>query len=248
MNVGDSVKAGRCWPPLPPRWCRPTSPRRAQPAGSQGPCGRGGVQRRARTHLQASGALSAQQIEQYTTAAQAAQARVEGGPGPCCRRSSCACSTPRCAPDHGVISPAAPPWALWWVQAPSCSAWCAKAAGMARRSHHATELARMRPGTPKVQVTAASGAEACRGNCAWWPHGGPANAQRPGLCGPARAPDLRAGMFCARRIPARPERCADRSAKEALVVREGFTYLFVLGADQRVQRLKVQPGRRAGDR
>jgi HlyD family secretion protein len=60
-------------------------------------------------------------------------------------------------------------------------------------------------------------------------------------------PDLRAGMF------ARGEFLLGQSdaltvPQEALVVREGFTYLFVLGADQRVQRLKVQPGRRAGER
>ena len=36
--------------------------------------------------------------------------------------------------------------------------------------------------------------------------------------------------------------------QEALVVRDGFAYVFVLGTDQRVQQRKVQTGRRLADR
>jgi multidrug efflux pump subunit AcrA (membrane-fusion protein) len=34
----------------------------------------------------------------------------------------------------------------------------------------------------------------------------------------------------------------------ALIVRDGFHFVFVLGADQRVSQVKVQTGRRVGDR
>ena len=37
-------------------------------------------------------------------------------------------------------------------------------------------------------------------------------------------------------------------AFEALVVRDGFSYVFVVGGDQRVQMRKVQTGRRVADR
>ena len=36
--------------------------------------------------------------------------------------------------------------------------------------------------------------------------------------------------------------------QEALVVRDGFSYVFVVGGDQRVQIRKVQTGRRVADR
>ena len=36
--------------------------------------------------------------------------------------------------------------------------------------------------------------------------------------------------------------------QEALVVRDGFSYVFVVGAEQRVQMRKVQTGRRVADR
>ena len=35
--------------------------------------------------------------------------------------------------------------------------------------------------------------------------------------------------------------------QEALVVRDGFSYVFVVGGDQRVQMRKVQTGRRVAD-
>jgi len=60
-------------------------------------------------------------------------------------------------------------------------------------------------------------------------------------------PDLRAGMF------ARGEFQLGSSdaltvPQEALVVRDGFAYVFAVGADQRVQQRKVQTGRRQADR
>ena len=36
--------------------------------------------------------------------------------------------------------------------------------------------------------------------------------------------------------------------QQALIVRDGFHFVFVLGADQRVSQVKVQTGRRVGDR
>jgi multidrug efflux pump subunit AcrA (membrane-fusion protein) len=36
--------------------------------------------------------------------------------------------------------------------------------------------------------------------------------------------------------------------QQAVVVRDGFSYVFRLNADQRVSQIKVQPGRRVGER
>ena len=59
--------------------------------------------------------------------------------------------------------------------------------------------------------------------------------------------DFRAGMF-ARGEFALGSSDALTVPQEALVVRDGFTYVFVVGPQQRVQQRKVQTGRRIADR
>src|SRR3989344_5289430 len=59
--------------------------------------------------------------------------------------------------------------------------------------------------------------------------------------------DFRAGMF-ARGEFALGASDALTVPQEALVVRDGFSYVFVVGAEQRVQMRKVQTGRRVADR
>ncbi|MCW8171229.1 efflux transporter periplasmic adaptor subunit, partial [Verminephrobacter aporrectodeae subsp. tuberculatae] len=63
---------------------------------------------------------------------------------------------------------------------------------------------------------------------------------------PAHA-QLRAGMF-ARGEFALGDSEALTVPQEALVLRDGFAYVFVLDARQRVQQRKVQTGRRVADR
>ena len=60
-------------------------------------------------------------------------------------------------------------------------------------------------------------------------------------------PDIRAGMF-ARGDFALGEGQALTVPQEAVVVRDGFFYVFVVDGQQRVQQRKVQPGRRVADR
>ena len=59
--------------------------------------------------------------------------------------------------------------------------------------------------------------------------------------------DFRAGMF-ARGDFALGQSEALTVPQEALVARDGFFYVFVVGPDQRVQQRKVQTGRRVADR
>ena len=103
------------------------------------------------------------------------------------------------------------------------------------------ELARIRTGA-KVQVTAASGA-AVEGTVRM------VAQTRNALVYvdlPAHA-DIRAGMF-ARGDFALGEGQALTVPQEAVVVRDGFFYVFVVDGQQRVQQRKVQPGRRVADR
>ena len=247
VNVGDSVKAGQVLATFAAEMVQAdVSQARASLLEAKAHAAEAASNaERART-LQASGALSAQQIEQYTTAAQAAQARVEAAQALLQAQQLRLQHTQVRAPDHGVIS------------ARSATVGAVVGAGtelfrMVRKGRlewraevTATELGRLRPGTA-AQVTAASGASVQGQLRMVAPTVDPQTRNALVYVDLPAHPDLRAGMF------ARGEFVLGQSdaltvPQEALVVREGFTYLFVLGADQRVQRLKVQPGRRAGER
>ena len=247
VNVGDSVKAGQVLATFAAEMVQAdVAQARASLLEAKAHAAEAASNaERART-LQASGALSAQQIEQYTTAAQAAQARVEAAQALLQVQQLRLQHTQVRAPDHGVIS------------ARSATVGAVVGAGtelfrMVRKGRlewraevTATELGRLRPGTA-AQVTAASGASVQGQLRMVAPTVDPQTRNALVYVDLPAHPDLRAGMF------ARGEFLLGQSdaltvPQEALVVREGFTYLFVLGADQRVQRLKVQPGRRAGER
>jgi HlyD family secretion protein len=247
VNVGDSVKAGQVLATFAAEMVQAdVAQARASLLEAKAHAAEAASNaERART-LQASGALSAQQIEQYTTAAQAAQARVEAAQALLQAQQLRLQHTQVRAPDHGVIS------------ARSATVGAVVGAGtelfrMVRKGRlewraevTATELGRLRPGTA-AQVTAASGASVQGQLRMVAPTVDPQTRNALVYVDLPAHPDLRAGMF------ARGEFLLGQSdaltvPQEALVVREGFTYLFVLGADQRVQQLKVQPGRRAGER
>ena len=247
VNVGDSVKAGQVLATFAAEMVQAdVAQARASLLEAKAHAAEAASNaERART-LQASGALSAQQIEQYTTAAQASQARVEAAQALLQAQQLRLQHTQVRAPDHGVIS------------ARSATVGAVVGAGtelfrMVRKGRlewraevTATELGRLRPGTA-AQVTAASGAGVQGQLRMVAPTVDPQTRNALVYVDLPAHPDLRAGMF------ARGEFLLGQSdaltvPQEALVVREGFTYLFVLGADQRVQRLKVQPGRRAGER
>ncbi|HMZ86801.1 MAG TPA: efflux RND transporter periplasmic adaptor subunit [Giesbergeria sp.] len=247
VNVGDSVKAGQVLATFAAEMVQAdVAQARASLLEAKAHAAEAASNaERART-LQASGALSAQQIEQYTTAAQAAQARVEAAQALLQAQQLRLQHTQVRAPDHGVIS------------ARSATVGAVVGAGtelfrMVRKGRlewraevTATELGRLRPGTA-AQVTAASGASVQGQLRMVAPTVDPQTRNALVYVDLPAHPDLRAGMF------ARGEFVLGQSdaltvPQEALVVREGFTYLFVLGADQRVQRLKVQPGRRSGER
>ena len=123
-NVGDTrASAARCWPPLPPRACRPMwrwpappwpkpRPMRPRPLANAD---------RARA-VQGTGAISAQQVNQYLTQEQTAKARVESAKAQLDR----ATAAPETHPAAGTrqrhhLVPHRHAWAPWWARAPKCS-------------------------------------------------------------------------------------------------------------------------------
>ena len=205
--------------------------------------------------LQASGALSAQQINQYLTAERTAAARLQAQRAAAQLQQLRLGQTEVLAPDHGVIS------------ARSATVGAVLPAGQElfrlirqgrlewRAEIAAADLALLRPGQA-VRLTPAGGA----------PLAGRVRMVAPTIDAgtrnglvyvdlpppPARGDGLppggvKAGMF------ARGEFEVGHTAaltlpQGAVLLRDGFSYVFRLEADSRVRQAKVEVGRRSGER
>ncbi|HBH38546.1 MAG TPA: efflux transporter periplasmic adaptor subunit [Curvibacter sp.] len=202
--------------------------------------------------LQGSGALSQQQINQYLTQEQTAQARVASAQAQLDTQLLRQQQTRLLAPDDGTIS------------ARSATVGGVVGSGselfrLIRRSRlewraevTAPELERIRPGQ-KVQILTPAGATwrgqvrmiaptvdpATRKGTVYVDVLGQALGQTPA---PLRAGSYVRGEF---EIGASTALTLPQSA---VVVRDGFSYVYRVGADQRVARLKVQTGRVVAER
>ena len=196
--------------------------------------------------LQASGALSQQQIQQYTTAEQTAKARVEAARAQLNAQQLRLKFTQVLAPDSGVISARTATVGAVVGSGTELFRMVRKGRLEWRAEVTQAELARIRPGA-KVQVTAASGA-AVEGTVRMVAPTVDTQTRNALVYVDLPAnPDIRAGMF-ARGDFALGEGQALTVPQEAVVVRDGFFYVFVVDGQQRVQQRKVQPGRRVADR
>ena len=202
--------------------------------------------------LQDTGALSAQQIGQYLTAEQTAQARVASATAALAAQQLRLKHSQVLAPDSGTISAR-----LASVGAvPGAGAELFRLIRQGRLEWRAevtsAELDRLTVGTP-VLLTAPGGAQARGRVRVIAPTVDPQT--RTGLVyvdllappkGPASGQPFKPGMFV------RGEFTLGSSAaltvpQTAVVVRDGFSYVYRVGADQRVDPLKVQTGRVLGE-
>ncbi|HEY3046648.1 MAG TPA: efflux RND transporter periplasmic adaptor subunit [Polaromonas sp.] len=204
---------------------------------------------RART-LASSGALSTQQINQYATAEQTAKARVEAAKAVLEAQQLRGRQTRVLAPDNGVIS--ARTATVGSVVSAGTELFRMIRGGRLewRAEVTSAELGRIKAGT-KATVVAASGAQLVGRVRMIAPSVDPQTRAAlvyvdlpvsAGMASPAKAGMFARGEFdlgttSALTIP-----------QPALVVRDGFNYVFRLNADKHVSQLKVQTGRRAGDR
>ncbi len=206
--------------------------------------------------LQTTGAMSEQQIAQFTTAAVTAAARVESAQAMLAVQELRLKHAQVLAPDSGIVA------------ARSATVGAVVPAGTElfrlirqgrlewRAEVPAADLARVKPGQA-VSLKAANGVTA---------------QGRVRMVGPTVDTQTRAALVYVDLLPGTPEAikagmfaagemvlgdsAATTVPQQAVVNRDGFTYLFVLaepkGSDAagtaRVQRLKVQAGRRVGDR
>ena len=199
---------------------------------------------KART-LQASGALSDQQINQYLTLAKTAQARLQASRAALNVQQLRLTQTQLRAPDNGVISSRTA--TVGAVVGGGAELFKMIRGGRLEWRAEATsaEVTRIKPGDTAV-VVAASGARV-EGRVRMVAPTVDA-ATRTALVYvdlPANA-DLKAGMYAKGdfALGASP---ALTLQQQALVLRDGFTYAMRVDANNKVSQIKLQTGRRAGD-
>ena len=247
VNVGDVVKAGQVLATFSAETVQADVAQvRASLLEAQANAAEAAANADRARSLQATGALSQQQIQQYTTAEKTAQARVEAAKATLNAQQLRLKYTQVVAPDSGVISARTATVGAVVGAGTELFRMVRKGRLEWRAEVTSTELRRIAPGA-KVSVTAASGATAEGTVRMIAPTVDPQTRNALVYVDLPLNTDFRAGMF-ARGEFALGASDALTVPQEALVVRDGFSYVFVVGAEQRVQMRKVQTGRRVADR
>ena len=247
VNVGDRVKRGQVLATFAADMPQAeVAQSRAAVAEAEATLAEAAANAQRARDLQASGALSAQQINQYMTAERTAAARLEAQRALARTQQIRLSQTNVLAPDDGVIS------------ARVATVGAVVGAGqelfrMVRQSRlewraevPASDLARVAPGqtakvllasgdaiTGKVRIVAPTVDAATRNGLVYvdLPQSGAAKA------GMFARGEFQIGNSSAWTLP-----------QTAVLLRDGFSYAYVLGAGSKVQQVKVNVGRRLGDR
>ena len=247
VNVGDVVKAGQVLARFSPETVQAdVAQARASLLEAQAVAAEATDNAERARSLQATGALSQQQIQQFTTAGQTAQARVAVARALLQAQELRLQHTQVRAPDSGVISARTATVGAVLGTGTELFRMVRKGRLEWRAEVTATELARIQPGA-KARITGASGTTIEGTVRMVAPTVDPQTRNTLVYVDLPPTPDFRAGMF-ARGEFALGSSDALTIPQEALVVRDGFAYVFVVGPQQRVQQRKVQTGRRIADR
>lgn len=248
VNVGDVVRKGQVLATFSPETVQAdVAQARASLAEAKATAAdAAGNAARART-LQATGALSQQQINQYQTAEQTAKARVEAAEAVLAAQQVRGRNTQVLAPDDGVISSRTATVGSVLSAGTELFRLIRQGRLEWRAEVTSAELSRVAVGTPAV-IVSASGAQVSGKVRSIAPTVDPQTRNAlvyVDIPGVQQTTAVKAGMF------ARGEFQLGRSGAwtvplAAVVPRDGFNHLLVLQPDSRVAQLKV--GRRVGDR
>jgi len=247
VNVGDVIKRGQILATFSPETMQvDLLQTRASLAEAEATLADAAANAERAQSLRATGALSEATINQYVTAERTARARLEAQRAAVQARQLKVTQTAVVAPDDGVIS------------ARSATVGAVLPAGQElfrmirqgrlewRAEVQAADLAQIEPGT-RATVT---------------PAGGTAIAGKVRMVAPTVDPQTRlgtvfvdlpapgsarAGMFARGEFELGTSSALTLPAS-AVQLREGFSYVFEVGADSKVTQVKITVGRRVGDR
>lgn len=246
-NVGDVVKRGQVLATFSPDTVLAEQAQiKASVAEAEAALAEAAANAQRARDLQTTGALSAQQINQYLTAERTAQARLEAQRALARSQQLRLGQTRVVAPDNGIIS------------ARSATVGAVLPAGQElfrlirqgrlewRAEVPATELGRVKAGQA-VEVIGASGARLPGKVRMVAPTVDVQTRNGIVYVDLARTEEARAGMFARGEI-AIGSSAAMTLPQSAVNLRDGFHYVLRVGADNKVTQLKVKVGRRLGNR
>ncbi|MBC7573990.1 MAG: efflux RND transporter periplasmic adaptor subunit [Herminiimonas sp.] len=251
VNVGDTVRAGQVLAIFAAEAVQAdvAQARASVMEAEANAADAAGNAARART-LQATGALSTQQINQYQTTEQTAKARVAAARATLSAQQLRLKQAQLVAPDSGIIS----------ARTATVGAVVGAGTEMFRMIRQgrlewraevtSTELGRLPPGTA-VLVTASNGTQLKGRVRMVAPTVDPQSRSAlvyvdlPAATG--KIAPAKAGMFAKGEFDLGTSD-ALTVAQQSVVVRDGFSYVFRLNTDSRVSQVKIQTGRRLGDR
>lgn len=195
-----------------------------------------------------SGALSTQQVQQYLTAEQTARARLDSARARVQADELRLKHTQILAPDHGVISARSATVGSLAQQGQELFQMIRQERLEWHAEVTAEELSRVRPGMPARLTIAGAEASAVVGQVrALAPTLDPQTRLAVVYVDVPLGSPARAGMFARGEIVL-GQRTALSLPQSAVLLRDGFAYVFTVGADNRVTQTKVTTGRRNGDR
>ena len=247
VNVGDVVKRGQVLATFAPDTIQADlAQMRAGMAEAEATLAEAAANAQRARELQTTGALSAQQINQYLTAERTAQARVEAQRAIARTQQLRLAQTQVLAPDNGVIS------------ARSATVGAVLPAGQElfrmirqgriewRAEVSSADLAHIKPGMGVV-ITPASGTR-IKGTVRMVAPTVDAATRNAIVYVDLPAPGAaRAGMFARGEFELGSGE-ALTLPQTAVLLRDGFSYVLRIAADSKVAQTKVSIGRRAGDR
>lgn len=196
--------------------------------------------------LQTTGAISAQQIHQYLTAEQTARARVEAQAARLKAEALRLSQTRVLAPDDGIIS--ARLATVGAVVQPGSELFRLIRGGRLewRAEVNAADIGRIQPGMTAHLIQPDGRREAGRVRMVA-PTVDPQTRNGIVYVDLPAGSAARAGMFARGEIELGQAR-ALTLPQSAVVLRDGFSYIFRVGQEGRIAQLKVATGRRVGDR
>ncbi|MGL4575826.1 MAG: efflux RND transporter periplasmic adaptor subunit [Burkholderiaceae bacterium] len=248
VNVGDTFKKGAVWARFASQSvAAEVAAQKAAVVEAEATLAEAQANSDRAKSLQASGAISAQQILQFDTAAKSAAARLASAKARLAIDQLRLSQTNVLAPDDGVITArmatvgqvAQPGQELFKLIRQNRLEWRAEVTSSEAVKIKAGQVATVNAAngakvTGKVRIVAPTVDASTRNALVY-------------VDLPASANPLKAGMFASGSFELGSNN-ALTVPQQALVLRDGFSYLFAIQPDNKVVQLKVSPGRRVGDR